>query len=74
MEPNSYLILIRRKQIGQTILKLRREQGMSQRKFAAKCGVHYSNISQIENAKTDILLSTFVAICEALEKNIKITD
>ena len=53
--------------IGQRIRDARTAQGMSQSELAAKAGLNLPRISYVENGKTDMLISTFMAIIESLQ-------
>ncbi len=53
--------------IGHRIREARTAQGMSQSELAAKAGLTLPRISYVENGKTDMFISTFMAIIESLQ-------
>lgn len=48
--------------LGVMIQELRKEQGLTQKQLAAKCGTTKTYISRIENNASDIRLSTLMRI------------
>lgn len=56
-------------EVGKKISAVRREQGLSQKEFAAKMGVSQQLISRIEKGRENISLVTFAAIASAMNRN-----
>lgn len=52
---------------GANLRKYRLESGLSQEKFAEKCGLHRTYISDIERSKRSISLENVQKIADALE-------
>ena len=52
--------------IGKNVKRLRINQDLSQLALANKCSVNREQISRIENARRDYMLSTLLEVCEAL--------
>ncbi|PTS91498.1 transcriptional regulator [Pedobacter sp. HMWF019] len=52
--------------IGQNLLRLRTEQGLSQQELANKCNVDRAKISKLENGRVDFMYSTLLDIADAL--------
>jgi len=60
--------------IGVMILKLRKENGLTQQQLADKCGTTKTYISRIENDASDIRLSTLMRIIrEGFGKHLKLS-
>ena len=59
-------------EVGKKISDIRREQGLSQKEFAAKMGVSQQLISRIEKGRENISLVTFAAIAAAMNRNVRI--
>lgn len=55
------------KVFGTNLRKYRTEQGLSQEKFAEKCGLHRTYISDIERFQRSIALENVQRIADALE-------
>lgn len=53
---------------AQWLIKTRDEQGVSTRELATRTGLHATAISYIENNKSDVRMTTFVAIAKALSQ------
>jgi|GEM_PF-1187846 len=53
--------------IGKEIYRLRKEKGYSSRKFAVLADMEHHQVLSIEKGNTDMRLSTFIKICNALE-------
>ena len=53
--------------LGTTIKKLRKQKDMTQEKFATKCDITQTYLSQIENNQKEPNLSTLKKISETLE-------
>ncbi len=53
--------------VGKNIKVLRTIREMSQEDLAKKAGVSRPNLSDIENGKINMTLTTFVSICDALD-------
>ena len=54
------------------IIRLRKEQNLTQSDLASRMGKHQSSISRIESAEHDPRLSTLVDIAEALDATLEI--
>ena len=52
---------------GKNVRKLRIQKGMSQEKFAERCGLHRTYISDIECFSRNVSLATVQRIATALE-------
>jgi len=60
--------------IGVMILELRKENGLTQKQLADKCGTTKTYISRIENDASDIRLSTLMRIIrEGFGKHLKLS-
>lgn len=58
--------------LGVMLQELRKEQGLTQKQLAEKCGTTKTYISRIENNASDIRLSTLMRIIrEGFGKNLK---
>ena len=55
------------KKIGQRIREIRQQKHMSQAELSEKAHISLSHISEIENGKSTLLLTTFMRIVEALQ-------
>jgi transcriptional regulator with XRE-family HTH domain len=62
---NDYTVL--KEKFGLHIKKLRDDRKLPLREFATKCELDYSQISKIENGKTNIQLSTIFELARGLE-------
>lgn len=54
------------KQFGENLKKIRMAKGLSLRALAANCDLDDSNISKIEQGKSDIQLSTLFELAKGL--------
>ena len=54
------------RQIGRNIRSSRLQQGLTQEYLASRIGVNVSHISNIENNRVKVSLTTLVAICNVL--------
>ena len=54
------------KKIGANIREIRKRQKISQMTLSEKSGLSMSQISDIENGKVNMKITSFIAICEAL--------
>lgn len=52
---------------GSKIYKCRRRKGLSQAELASRAGIAQANLSNIENGKRDLTVSTLLRIAQALE-------
>ena len=50
-----------------TIIRRRKELGLTQKELANKAGMHQSNISKIESGELDVRLSTLIQLAEAMD-------
>ena len=55
------------KKIGQRIREIRQQKKMSQADLSEKAHISLSHVSEIENGKSTLLLTTFMRIVEALQ-------
>lgn len=55
---------------GQTVRKVRLEQGMSQEELADRCGLHRTYISDVELGKRNLSLENIERIAVSLNKSI----
>ena len=55
---------------GQTVRKVRLEQGMSQEELADRCGLHRTYISDVELGKRNLYLENIERIAVSLNKSI----
>lgn len=53
--------------VGKAILRVRQDQGMTQRKVAERAGLAVSYVSRIENDHVQPTMKTLIALAEALE-------
>lgn len=53
--------------VGRRIRSIRVEKGITQTQLADKAGLSVPSINDIENARTNMWLISFVKICEALD-------
>ncbi len=53
--------------VGQRLHLERVRRNVSQTELSRKCGIAQANLSNIENGKQDIMVSTFLQICLALD-------
>ena len=53
--------------LGQNICRMRREHGWSQKQLAAKALLSESHLSRLERGVCGMSVSTFFALCRALE-------
>lgn len=60
-----------RTQVGDRIRELRNEKGLSIRQLADLSGIHYPNLSAIENGKYNARLDTLQKLAEGLNIDIK---
>ena len=56
--------------IGQNVKRLRTKEKLTQLALANKCSVNREQISRIENARRDYMLSTLFEVCDALEVSV----
>ena len=59
--------LDRQKEIGERIRQIREAKGMTQADLSEKAGISLPRISLIELGKTEMKLSTFIRVTEALQ-------
>jgi DNA-binding XRE family transcriptional regulator len=59
--------------VGKQMAAIRREQGLSQKKFARKVGVSQQLISRIEKGRENVSLGTLANIAHALKRRVEIT-
>lgn len=60
------------KKVGQQIKKIRREKEMSQQKLSELSEVERKYISNIEQGKVNLTLSTLERLADSLDKKVKI--
>jgi transcriptional regulator with XRE-family HTH domain len=60
-----------RKQIGNKIRKIRKEQGLSQEELGFQSGLHRTYIGSIERAEQNISIDNIYKIAKALKVNPK---
>lgn len=58
--------------IGQQLAALRKEQGLTVRQLAERCGLDHANIVKIENGKYNVSIDILQRVCDALGANIRI--
>lgn len=58
------------KRFGARIRELRHEKGLSQEKFAAKCGLDRTYVGSVERGERNIALKNIEKIAKALGKSI----
>ena len=58
------------KRFGVRIRELRQEKGLSQEKFAAKCGLDRTYVGSVERGERNIALKNIEKIAKALGKSI----
>ena len=56
-----------KKSIGKNIAKFRKRKGMSQKEFAEKIGIVFTNVSYIEKGKYTPRLNTLIKMSEVLD-------
>lgn len=61
------------RQIVAQIVAARKEEGLSQRELAERCGMKPSNLSRIENGNGNPSLMTLLKIAHGLGKQLKIS-
>ena len=59
--------------IGAQIAALRKQEGLTQTKLAARAGMPSSKISAIENSPQNLEIATLVRIARAANRKLKIT-
>ncbi|HLK53693.1 MAG TPA: helix-turn-helix transcriptional regulator [Candidatus Angelobacter sp.] len=69
---NSKADLAVRARLGKRIRALRRENGWSQHRLAASCGIHVSHLSKLERGGANATLSTLLGVATTL--NVTISD
>jgi len=57
----------RLKKFGTHLAKLRKKKGLSQRELALRCDIDHSKISELENNKANLTLTTLIELAEGLE-------
>lgn len=55
-----------RERIGNRIVGLRNDRGLTTRQLAELCGVNYANICKIENGKYNASIDILSKVCTAL--------
>lgn len=63
---DAHFLEVRRK-LANKVRTLRKKKGMGQDEFAFTAGIHRTHIGSIENAKTDLRLSTMLKLAETLD-------
>ena len=58
--------------IGEQVARLRRKEGLTQTKLAARAGMPASKISAIENAPQNLEIATLIKIARAANRKLKI--
>lgn len=66
-KPSSELLEI----LSENLKQLRKDHGLSQEEFAAKCSVHRTYIGSVERRERNVTLSTLELIADAL--NVEVT-
>ncbi len=59
------------KKIGERIIRLRKERGLTMEKLAYESGISKGGLSEIERGMKEPRLSTLIKICEALDITLK---
>lgn len=59
--------------IGEKVARLRKKEGLTQTKLAARAGMAASKVSAIENSPQNVELATLVKIARAANKKLKIS-
>lgn len=59
------------KQIGERIVALRKERGITMEKLAYESGISKGGLSEIERGMKDTRISTIFRICNTLEMSVK---
>ena len=59
--------------IGEKIVRLRKEKGLTQTKLAARAGMAASKVCAIENSPQNIELSTLIRIARAGNKKLRVS-
>ena len=63
-----------REKIGQQIVQLRKEKGLSLRELSERCGVTFQNINKIENGKYNTGIDILGKIADALNSSINLVQ
>lgn len=58
------------KKVGEKIVELRKERGLTQLDFAEKLGIEDSALRRIEKGRTNPTLKTLLKICAELEVDV----
>ncbi len=59
--------------IGEKVARLRKSEGLTQTRLAARAGMAASKVSAIENSPQNVELATLVRIARAANKKLKIS-
>lgn len=59
--------------IGEKVARLRKKEGLTQTRLAARVGMAASKVSAIENSPQNVELATLVKIARAANKKLKIS-
>ena len=59
-----------KKAIGDTLKQARKEQGLKQKNVASQTGLGISQVSHIEQGKSNYTIDSFIKICDLLKLKI----
>lgn len=59
------------KLLGESLRKVRKEKGLTQREVAERCNMEENNYGRFEKAQTNPTFKSLIMICEVLEVELK---